>query len=183
MANADPITTPIEEWRDIPGYEGLYQVSDHGRVRSLDRIVPHKNHGEMKVKGRVLAQPHDEEGRRQVVLSKENGQTIRRVHQLVLEVFVGPRPDGYHGCHNDGDNANNRLTNLRWDTASENNFDLVRHGTHWNGKKQFCKHGHEFTPENTIRPKYNPRRRACRECGRIANRKSSAKRRAAAKLK
>lgn len=76
--------------------------------------------------------------------------TKRRVHLLVLETFVGPRPHGMFGCHNDGDKDNNRLENLRWDTASNNSYDTVRHGRHHQTKKTECLNGHDITnPENT----------------------------------
>jgi hypothetical protein len=78
------------------------------------------------------------------------GGKSARVHNLVLEAFCGPRPEGYVACHNNGDPHDNRVENLRWDTYSSNNRDLVKHNTHWQSKKTHCKHGHEFTPENTI---------------------------------
>lgn len=62
-----------------------------------------------------------------------NGKLIQLlVHQLVLEAFVGPRPQGMFACHDDGNPANNRLENLRWDTPAANSADKVRHGT-WPG--------------------------------------------------
>jgi hypothetical protein len=56
------------------------------------------------------------------------GRTVY-VHELVLRVFVGPRPAGLQGCHNDGDKLNNSLTNLRWDTRESNALDKRTHGT------------------------------------------------------
>jgi hypothetical protein len=77
-------------------------------------------------------------------------------------------------CHYDGDPANNRVGNLRWDTRSSNNLDAVRHGTHWAAKKTHCKHGHEFTPENTG-VQAGGRGRRCRTCVR-QNREARAQR-------
>ena len=51
------------------------------------------------------------------------------IHVLVLEAFVGPRPDGHEACHNDGNTHNNDVSNLRWDTPANNQQDRVRHGT------------------------------------------------------
>lgn len=57
------------------------------------------------------------------------------VHQLVLEAFVGPRPEGMECCHNDGNGANSRLSNLRWDTHAANVQDAIRHGAHVRGDR------------------------------------------------
>jgi hypothetical protein len=67
--------------------------------------------------------------------TKENGHVRKYVHQLVLEAFVGPRPDGYHACHCDGDRKNNALSNLRWDSPRENVMDKLKHGTMPLGEK------------------------------------------------
>jgi hypothetical protein len=56
------------------------------------------------------------------------------VHCLVLEAFVGPRPLGMEGCHNDGDQQNNKLSNLRWDTPQGNAADKIKHGTSSRGE-------------------------------------------------
>lgn len=71
------------------------------------------------------------------------------IHTLVLEAFVGPRPEGAVCCHIDGDPTNNHVTNLRWGSYSDNNHDLVRHGTHFQASKTHCSKGHEYTSENT----------------------------------
>ena len=73
-------------------------------------------------------------------------------------------------CHNDGDFENNRLSNLRWGTKSENTLDSVKHGTHNNARKTRCPQGHEYTEENTyiVTRKSGPRKgkkdRICRTC-------------------
>lgn len=87
---------------------------------------------------------------------------MRLVHRLVLEAFVGPCPEGMEGCHGDGDPTNNSLGNLRWDTATSNQLDKVRHGTHHNAAKEACIHGHPFDSGNTyIR---SDGKRQCRTC-------------------
>jgi len=61
-----------------------------------------------------------------------------RVHRLVLEAFVGPCPKGYWACHNNGNNQDNRLSNLRWDTISNNHLDKRKHGTDSRGEKCYA---------------------------------------------
>lgn len=163
---------PGESWRPAYGYEGLYEVSSIGRVRGLSREHSHwTGKGTVAVPGRFLSPAVVAGGYRAVSLSK--GGHIRRipVHTLVLEAFVSPRPDGMHCCHNNGRPDDNRLENLRWDTPSANTLDTVKHGTHPQGRKTHCVHGHEFTPENTLReapPGGSPAswayRRRCKEC-------------------
>ncbi len=69
-------------------------------------------------------------GYKGVQLWKENKPTMKSIHRLLLETYVGPCPDGMEGCHNNGVRNDNRLDNLRWDTHSSNMQDAVRHGTH-----------------------------------------------------
>lgn len=111
-----------ETWKDIPGHEGSYQVSDLGRVWS-------------RKTGACLALSRRKDGYLQANL-RQNGQQISRlVQHLVLEIFVGPRPSRvHHACHNDGQKANNRLENLRWDTPEANCADKRLHGTHREGE-------------------------------------------------
>lgn len=156
-----------ETWLPVVGWEGLYEVSDRGRVRSVERVV-HCRDGRVRTFPSVTLRPGTgTTGALYVNLS--NGTTkVRRVHHLVLEAFVGPRPPGMEGCHWDDDKKNNAVTNLRWDTHSANMFDKVRNGGCHQTSKTHCPRGHEYTPENT---KPNPRGgRWCRECHRIDGR-------------
>ncbi|WP_341258240.1 NUMOD4 motif-containing HNH endonuclease [Gordonia malaquae] len=154
----------LEQWRPVLGFEGLYQVSDRGRVRSLDRTIVQSNGTTRTFKGQVLRQVRMN-AYMTVGLSHAGRGFRRTVHRLVLESFVGPRPDGMEACHNDSDGTNNHLQNLRWDTRKENAADRVRAGraVGWNSKKTQCKRGHEFTPENTYEPP-GGRERQCRTC-------------------
>jgi hypothetical protein len=96
-----------------------------------------------------------------VKLGKNNS---RLVHILVLEAFVGPRPDGAYGLHWDDDPSNNRVENLRWGTPSENMYDKVRNGRHHNAEKTACKYGHPLTGENLTIDTLG--KRVCRTCQR-----------------
>lgn len=121
-----------EVWRDIPGYEGKYQVSTEGRVRSLDRYVRAGKNGKgmRKVNGRVLRPGrYCKSGHVSVVLGK--GTPGKPVHQLVALAFLGPRPRGLDICHNDGNPSNNRLSNLRYDTRTNNILDTYKNGGAW----------------------------------------------------
>ena len=117
-----------EVWKDIPEYEGLYQVSNLGRVRSVDRIIVKKNKATMLYKGKILKYYEDTKGRLSVSLSKNDKKKNIRVHIIVAETFISKRPDKKVICHINGNNQDNRLVNLRYDTQSENIIDIYRQG-------------------------------------------------------
>lgn len=131
----------IEEWRPVVGWEGTYEVSDWGRIRSLDREVPCSDGKIRKLAGRVLKLNERHLGYQSVMLSLGNQQVRRQVHRMVLEAFRGSCPEGKECCHNDGNARNNRLSNLRWDTRSANMYDRTAHGTHPNAAKTHCDNG------------------------------------------
>jgi hypothetical protein len=166
-----------EQWLPVVGYEGCYEVSDHGRVKSLSRLV-RKGDTHRHVPERILGGP----GRYPTVGLHRNGKRIERaVHQLVLVAFRGACPEGQVACHNDGNPGNNRLENLRWDTQSNNLRDEVAHGTHHWASKTHCPRNHEYTPENTYvyrgsrycRSCWTSRRRQRRTADRLAAREAS----------
>jgi hypothetical protein len=105
----------VPQVKPIPGFPGYYAV-DTGQIWSAKT-------------GRYLRQSRASGNHRRVNLSREDGIHREAVHVLILETFVGPCPKGLEGCHRDGDGANNRLDNLRWDTHQANVMDAVRHGT------------------------------------------------------
>ena len=114
-----------EEFREIEGYPG-YRVSRIGEVQSCwGRGRRSWQNGTW----RPLKPIPRRGGYLTVNLSRSGQKSIRYIHRLVLEAFVGPRPPGLVGCHNDGDRTNNRLANLRWDTYKANEADKVLHGT------------------------------------------------------
>ena len=107
----------MEEWRDAIGFEGFYKISNYGRILTVKSNTIKK----------LTIDKHD--GRPYCCLWANNKQAQVRPHKLVLEAFVGKRPEGMECCHNDGNPQNNHLSNLRWDTAKNNHADKVRHGT------------------------------------------------------
>lgn len=146
----------MEEYRPIPGYEGLYWASDVGRIKSRKRIL-------RPATGRYLT----------VGLWRDGVQKTERVHQLVLRAFRGPRPDGMVVRHLDGDPHNNRLSNLVYGTQSENIHDALAHGTWAPALKTHCPQGHPYDEANTllVKPSVDSKPiRRCRECVRIRNR-------------
>lgn len=106
----------IESWKDVPGYEGVYQVSTEGRVRSLPGW--HRAGRVKKLTVSAIGYP--------VVNMGHNN--VCYVHELVALAFLGPRPKGAEICHGDGDPTNNRPENLRYDSHSENERDKIRYG-------------------------------------------------------
>lgn len=126
-------------WRPVVGYEGRYEVSDHGRVRSLPIVVkrpgvkPFVHPGS----GRVLQQSSNQRGYKLVELycgSRATRRT-RPVHRLVCEAFHGPPPeDKPNTLHNDGKPDNNRAVNLRWGSQADNFADAKAHGVTGKGE-------------------------------------------------
>ncbi|MDB4261666.1 NUMOD4 domain-containing protein [bacterium] len=116
-----------EEWKDIPGWEGCYQASDKGRIKSL----------KVRTKRRdlILKQQVSTWGYLMVSLCRDGKPVRRSVHRLVCMAFHGvPEPASLDTCHNDGSRDNNVPCNLRWATRKENLSDKVKHGTHTKGE-------------------------------------------------
>ena len=170
MADDQPT---VERWLPIVGYEGRYEVSDQGRVRSVDRIINDSIGRSYAVAGKPLRPYKMSSGHHIVTVDQTGGALVRKlVHVLVLESFIGPCPAGMEACHWDDDPSNNRLANLRWDTRSANTHDRVRNGVHPMSRKTDCKRGHPFTPENT-RLERNGSTRRCIQCERDRQRRRS----------
>lgn len=124
-----------EIWRDIPGYEGRYEVSSRGRVRSLDTTITRSNGRSLRVHGRILRPALHEKNRYRLALPIE-GCSNRSfyVSNLVAAAFIGPKPAGCEVCHNDGNRLNDCAENLRYDTPKRNAADRKGHGTHLVGE-------------------------------------------------
>lgn len=119
------MTQSIERWLPVVGWEGLYEVSDLGRVKSLPRVG---------TSGVILKPSLRKDGYIQHGLTRNCNHVNRLLHHLVAEAFIGPRPAGCECCHNDGDPGNNALANIRWDTPLGNSADKTRHGTQAKGE-------------------------------------------------
>ncbi len=105
---------PAEDWRTVPGFPN-YEVSDEGRVRGPNGILTPRVHPR---------------GYLRVNLLRSGGRSTFPIHRLVLEAFVGPKPEGMECRHLNDCKADNRLANLRWGTPKENGQDAVRNGRH-----------------------------------------------------
>ncbi|HGO3895721.1 TPA: NUMOD4 motif-containing HNH endonuclease [Staphylococcus aureus] len=125
-----------EIWKDIPGYEGEYQASTLGRIKSMERKsrCGYKGKGYRSIKERILRPgKYCKTGHLSVVLRKgTNGQPV---HKLIMLTFKGKRPKGLDICHNDGNPENNKLSNLRYDTRNNNNLDVFKHGKNTGNSK------------------------------------------------
>ena len=112
------------KWLWVPGYEGLYRVSDDGDVMHVagrDSIGRYRD-------ARALTPNATRTGYRKVSLSKNSVVWVTKVHKLVMLAFVGPRPDLMVVNHKDGDKANNTLANLEYVTVAENEAHALRNG-------------------------------------------------------
>ena len=123
-----------EEWRPVAGYEGMYSVSDAGRVRSEPRTVERRGAHAQRLSGRVLAQGAHPGGYRIVTFSVGGKLRTVLVHKLVLEAFKGPRPVGLEARHLNGCADDNRAINLEWGTPLDNADDRQQHGTQVRGR-------------------------------------------------
>ena len=161
-----------ERWLPVVGYEGLYEVSDMGRVRSLRRVT----RDGQQIKGRILKERLLPTGRPKVSLCRDGSTVDAYPYRLALEAFVGACPDGMEALHYDDDPNNNSISNLRWGTRTDNMRDMARNGN-GNAGLKYCPAGHPYDDENTyIYP--GPRmHRGCRTCERLRSRKRSQERR------
>lgn len=113
----------MENWKSVVGYEGVYEISDHGRVKRIS--LPSG-----KPLNRLLKQSISKQGYLVVGLCSNSKPKVFGVHRLVAFAFIGGPPSNRHVvAHNDGDKKNNNLSNLRWASPSENLYDTVLHGT------------------------------------------------------
>lgn len=137
----------MEEWKDIPGYEGLYQVSSEGRVRSLDRVVKQtglKNVYQRIYKGRVKQPCIFKTGYAMVNLYNQKLLTIS-IHRLVALAFLDPVHGKNTVDHINRDKLDNRLCNLRWANSSE---QAINRPTRVSVSKEHCIY---ITKESTYR--------------------------------
>ena len=120
-----------ETFRPVVGYEGVYEVSNMGNVRSVDRVITDALGRRRRLKGKdlIAVVNHGNRYLRVALLSPGRPQVIRYIHTLVAEAFIGPRPEGAEVAHRDGSRTNNRADNLRYATVAENQADRIAHRT------------------------------------------------------
>ena len=159
----------METWAWVVGWTGFYQVSDLGRVRSVDRIVDVVNRfgnpEQRLIRGKVLKPTLGKNGYLMVSFTRPGGvRKYAYVHQEVAAAFLGPAPDGCEVCHNDGVRVNNPKSNLRYGTRSANALDRHEHGT-MNpaaGEQHYC---HKLTEADVRWIRANAGRMSQREMG------------------
>jgi len=135
LARATAGANVTEHWLPIPGWEGLYEVSDAGKIRSVDRIVANGANTTRFIRGRILALTC-RDGYMTATLKRQKRQQRIYVNRVMLLAFK-PRADSSEllACHDNGNRADNRLANLRWDDHSGNAADTALHGTRLVGER------------------------------------------------
>lgn len=119
--------TNIEEWRDVKGYEGLYQVSNLGRVRSVSHYTRNNiNGGERLTEGRILSQYKMPNGYYQVQFSKNEKRSKKYVHRLVADAFCNNENNCSDVNHIDGNKDNNTVENLEWVSHKDNQIHMIK---------------------------------------------------------
>lgn len=127
-----------EIWKDIIGYEGYYQVSSIGRVKSMARERIYKN-GYRPLQEKILNPSYNSRRYYTVVLQKNGVKSTKTVHRLVADVFIPNHLNKKTVNHIDGNKSNNNISNLEWSTYSENNQHAIDTGlrkSYWTGKKK-----------------------------------------------
>lgn len=110
----------MEVWKDVSGWEGVYQVSSHGRMKSMARYVNSRNGGKRPLPEKIITPILTGWGYENVIASERQKRSTLVVHQVVAEHFIGKRPDGLVIDHIDGNKRNNRVENLRYCTHKDN---------------------------------------------------------------
>lgn len=150
-----------EQWKPVVGFEGWYEVSDHGNVRSVPRV----NAQGKRYKGRLLSPATvPRTGIRQVVLFRDGERTSSTVHKLVMNAFVGPAPEGQEIVHIDGNASNNRRDNLKWGYRSETSQIILKKGNHVHKRKERCPRGHLLEMPNLTAHSVGRGWRSCLSC-------------------
>ena len=151
-----------EIWRPVVGYEGLYEVSSYGRVRSLDRYVKSKSESYRLTKGKVLSGSITKDGYVRCLIKVNGVGRSYFVHRLVAETFI-PNPDNLPQInHKDEDKTNNRVDNLEWcdpkynmnyGSRQERYRDTMLEMGHWSGlsKEEYIKKYKEENKERMMK--------------------------------
>lgn len=152
----------MEIWRPVVEYEGVYEVSSLGHVRSVTRV---SSEGKVR-KGALRKLSTNNRGYLEFSTSWNHKRGCLLVHQVVAAAFISPRPNAA-SCvlHRDDDKFNNAVSNLYWGSQSENAYDRVRNGHDAGARRTRCVRGHEFNSANTYYRKSGGRN--CRKCAAI----------------
>jgi hypothetical protein len=152
-----------EEWRPVVGWEGFYEVSSLGRVKSLSRQAPHYRGGTSLIPESIL-KPDTSSYYLRVTLFRGERKERPSIHRMVCESFNGPPPYGKPWVlHRDGNPRNNLPENLYWGTPKQNMEDKKRHGRNHELNKTHCPQGHPYSGENLyVVPRSG--KRQCRKC-------------------
>lgn len=145
--------TYVEQWRPVVGYEGLYEISNKGRVLSLrtNRILkPWK---------------HYRSGLR-VTLTKDGARKMNQIHRMVYEAFNGPIPDGLLVRHVNDNSEDNRPENLLVGTHQDNRDDMMRNSGHYKQKILECPRSHPLVEGNLVKGQLRRGFRSCLACDR-----------------
>jgi hypothetical protein len=117
----------MENWKDIKDFEGLYLVSNHGKVKRVARIIDRKRNGKLNYKEKELSQHLDKYGYKCVSLQKDGKRYSKLVHRLVMIAFSNEQPKPTVN-HKDGIKINNYFSNLEWASIIENIEHAIRNG-------------------------------------------------------
>lgn len=162
-----------EIWKPIAGYEGLYEISSFGRVKSVERTVTRLNHL-LRIHQRILKPGHDKDGYKQIFLSNMGVQKMHKVHRLVAIAFITNKNGLPMVNHKDENKANNHVSNLEWCDCKYNNS----YGT---AKERMIKTQRQKTGkpviQKTMNGKFINTYRSTREAARITGIDSSSIRR------
>lgn len=157
-----------EEWRPVPDYEDLYEVSSLGRIRSFDRMVARQNGHLIPWKGRILKLNKGSKGHYRVNLFRDGKPKMVYIHQIVAKVFISNPESLPLVRHWNDDKTDNTVSNLLWGTHSDNRQDAIRNGVQFGSfhkSKTHCANGHPYSGDNLyVNP--NTGARACRACSR-----------------
>jgi len=128
LTRTELMTSIVEQWKPVVGYEGLYEVSDQGRVKTLHGKRWSGSHW-FNVPCRIMKATIGRQGYPVVQLTKNGKGKTCTIHTLVLSAFLCPKPIGQECRHLNGNKEDSRLCNLAWGFPSENTDDRIKHGT------------------------------------------------------
>jgi len=156
----------MENWKDVVGYEGVYQVSDQGRIK---RVGTYRNQTGKEWESNFILSPGTKEnGYKYVQLCKENRVKPKHVHRLVAEAFIDNPNNSPIVNHIDGNKANNNVSNLEWATYTENNVHSIEKLNRASKNKRGSKPVIQFDLQGNFIKEYPSYREALRQTGIMA---------------